>query len=148
MLHNVRAGVFLTSVSGMFHRTVKMCPYSMWTTDLVEVCVLLICVCVCDTHSAIAHSATPRTGARQAPSVYGDSPGKNTGVGCHFLLHGNLPCPGVKPQSPALQTDSLASEPPGKTFMYLNASSHKILQYGRKYFCCLTESERLHSSQR
>ena len=100
MLHNVRAGVFLTSVSGMFHRTVKMCPYSMWTTDLVEVCVLLICVCVCDTHSAIAHSATPRTGARQAPSVYGDSPGKNTGVGCHFLLHGIFPTQGSNPGLP------------------------------------------------
>ena len=32
-----------------------------------------------------------------------DSPGKNTGVGCHFLLQGNLPDPGIKPRSPALQ---------------------------------------------
>ena len=43
-------------------------------------------------------------------SVHGDSPGKNTGVGCHFLLQGNLPDPGIQsrpPVSPALQTDSL-----------------------------------------
>ena len=26
-----------------------------------------------------------------------DSPGKNTGVGCHALLQGNLPNPGIEP---------------------------------------------------
>ena len=30
-----------------------------------------------------------------------DSPGKNTGVGCHFLLQEDLPDPGIKPESPA-----------------------------------------------
>ena len=35
-------------------------------------------------------------------------------MGCHFLLPGNLPDPGIKPRSPALQADSLPSEPPGK----------------------------------
>ena len=44
-----------------------------------------------------------------------DSPGKNTGVGYHFLLQGNLPHPGIKPSSPAMQADSLPSEPPGKS---------------------------------
>ena len=43
-----------------------------------------------------------------------DSPGKNTGVGCHFLLQGNLPNPENEPGSPALKADSLPSEPPGK----------------------------------
>ena len=47
-------------------------------------------------------------------SVHGDSPGKNTGVGCHALLQGDLPNPGTKPRFPALQVDSLLSEPPGK----------------------------------
>ena len=45
-------------------------------------------------------------------SVDGDSPGKNTGVGCHALLQGNLPNPGIKSRSPTLQVDSLPSEPP------------------------------------
>ena len=40
-------------------------------------------------------------------SVQGDSPGKNTGVGCHALLQGNLPDPGMEPASPLLQVDSL-----------------------------------------
>ena len=36
-------------------------------------------------------------------------------VGCHFLLQGNLPDPGIEPRSPALQADTLTSEPPGKS---------------------------------
>ena len=38
--------------------------------------------------------------------VHGDSPGKNTGVGCHALLQGNLPHPGITPKSPSLLADS------------------------------------------
>ena len=41
------------------------------------------------------------------------SPGKNTRVGCHSLLQGIFPDPGIKPRSPALQADSLAAELPG-----------------------------------
>ena len=33
-------------------------------------------------------------------SVHEDSPGKNTGMGCHALLQGNLPNPGIKPRKP------------------------------------------------
>ena len=48
-----------------------------------------------------------------------DFPGKNTGVGCHFLLQGNLPDPGIEPvsgMSPALAggffTTSVTREAP------------------------------------
>ena len=34
-----------------------------------------------------------------ASSVHGDSPVKNTGVGCHDLLHGIFPKPGTEPAS-------------------------------------------------
>ena len=43
--------------------------------------------------------------------------GKNTGVGCHFLLQGNLPDPGIEPTSPvspALAGRFFITEPPGK----------------------------------
>ena len=43
-----------------------------------------------------------------------NSPGKNTGVGCHALFQGNLPNTGIKPRSPTLRADSLPSEPSGK----------------------------------
>ena len=49
-----------------------------------------------------------------------NSPGKNNGVGCHALLQGNLPDPGIEPRSPTLQADSLLSEPPGKPLNNLN----------------------------
>ena len=42
-------------------------------------------------------------------SVHGDSPGKNTGVGCHALLQ-----PRIEPSTAALQADYLPSEPLGK----------------------------------
>ena len=43
-------------------------------------------------------------------SAHGDSPGMNTGVGCHALLQGTLPGPGMEPRSPALQTDYLPAD--------------------------------------
>ena len=43
-----------------------------------------------------------------------NSPGQNTGVGRLSLLQWNLPNPGIKPRSPALQVDSLPAEPPQK----------------------------------
>ena len=51
--------------------------------------------------------------AYQAPLSMGFS-GKNTGVGSHSLLQGNLPGPGMEPWSPELQVGSLLSEPQGK----------------------------------
>ena len=41
-------------------------------------------------------SATPWTVASQAPHPW-NFPGKSTGVGCHFLLQGNLPIQGLNP---------------------------------------------------
>ena len=56
----------------------------------------------------------PWTVARHVPLVHGDSPGKNTGVGCHALLQGIFPTQGLNSGLPALQADFLSSEPPGK----------------------------------
>ena len=42
---------------------------------------------------------TPWTVASQTSLSMG-SPGKNTGVGCHFPAPGDLPDPGIKPTSP------------------------------------------------
>ena len=46
-------------------------------------------------------------------------PGKNTGVGCHFLLQGIFPTQGLNPGSLVLQANSLPSEPPEKNGMLL-----------------------------
>ena len=41
------------------------------------------------------------------------SPGQNTGMGSLSPASADLPNPGIKPRSPALQADSLPSGPPG-----------------------------------
>ena len=52
----------------------------------------------------------------QADSLAYESPGKPKiiGMGTLSLLQGDLPDPGIKTGSPALQVDSLPSEPPAK----------------------------------
>ena len=51
------------------------------------------CVCV-PSHSAMSDFATPRTVAPRLLSPW-NSPGKNTGVACHFLLQGIFPTQGI-----------------------------------------------------
>ena len=66
--------------------------------------------------------ATPWTLAYKAPLSMEFSR-QEYWSGLPFLSPGDLPNPGIKPGSPALQTDTLLSEPPGKpqkfTFFYI-----------------------------
>ena len=57
--------------------------------------------------------ATPWTLAYQAPPSMGFSR-QEYWSGLLFSAPGDLPDPGIKPGSPAFQTDTLLSEPPGK----------------------------------
>ena len=68
------------------------------------------CACIC---SVMSDSVTPQTVAHQAPLFMGLSRQEYwNGLPCP--PPGNLPDPGIEPKSPALQVDSLPSEPPGK----------------------------------
>ena len=62
-----------------------------------SLCFVAQCLTLCD----------PTDCSLSGSSVPGNSPGKKTEVGCHVLLPGDLPNPGIKPRSPALQADSL-----------------------------------------
>ena len=55
----------------------------------------------------------PRTVAYQAPPSMGFSR-QECWSGLPFPSSGDLPDPGIEPESPALQADDLLSEPPGK----------------------------------
>ena len=55
----------------------------------------------------------PWTVDHQAPLSMG-FPRQEDWSGLTFLSPGGLPYPGIEPQSPALQTDSLLAEPPDK----------------------------------
>ena len=61
---------------------------------------------------------TPWTAAYQAPLSMGFSRQEYWRV-LPFPSPGDLPNPGIKPRSPALEADALTSEPPGKQGMYL-----------------------------
>ena len=63
--------------------------------------------------SVVSDSATPWTAAHQAPLSMEFSR-QEYWSGLPFPSPGDFPNTGIKPGSPALQADSLLSEPPGK----------------------------------
>ena len=66
------------------------------------------------------HSVTPWTVACQAPLSM-DSPGKNPGVGCHFLLQGIFQTQGSNPGLPHCRQILSLSEPRGKPlYIYIS----------------------------
>ena len=64
-----------------------------------------------------------------------DYSSKNTGVGCKSLLQGNLPYPGIEPESlesPALSGGFFTTEPPGKPqqqLCVLNSEPKNLFKY-------------------
>ena len=78
-----------------------------------NLCFLALC-CAVLSHSVVSNSLQPH-GLQSARLLHSwDSPGKNTVVGCHSLLQGNVSNLGTEPGSPALQVDSLPSKAPRK----------------------------------
>ena len=71
--------------------------------------------------SCVQLCATPETAAHQAPPSW-DSPGKNTGVGCHFLLR----CMKVKSKSEVAQSCPTLSDP--MDYSLPGSSVHGIFQ--------------------
>ena len=63
--------------------------------------------------SCVQLFVTPWTVSHQAPLSMGFSR-QEYWSGLPFPSPGDLPGPGIKPRSPALQADALTSEPPGK----------------------------------
>ena len=59
-------------------------------------------------HSRLRLCVTPQTAATRLPRPW-DSPGNNTGVGCHFLLQ----CMNVKSESEVAQACLMDCSPPG-----------------------------------
>ena len=81
----------------------------MHALQLLIVVTLLLCCVSCHVQLFV----TLWTVAHQAPlSMKYSGPEYWSGLPCPFL--GDLPDPRIEPGSPALQADSLLSEPPGK----------------------------------
>ena len=65
--------------------------------SMLSVTHFCVCTCVCvwaQSPRRVRLFVTPRIVAYQAPLCPWDFPGKNTGVGCHFLLQGFFPTQG------------------------------------------------------
>ena len=85
--------------------------YNAFLSHTAPTCV---CLCVrmhaCYSLSRVQLFTTPRTVARQAPLSMEFSR-QEYWSGLPFPSPGDLPTPGIEPRSPALQGDSLLSEP-------------------------------------
>ena len=99
-----------------------------------------VCCCCCSVASAVSNSVRPH---RQQPTRLccpWDSPGKNTGVGCHFLLQ----CRKVKRESEVAQScltlsDPMDCSPPGSSVHGIFQA--RVLEWGAIGFS-QRESER------
>ena len=69
---------------------------------------------LCVSHSVMSDSVTPWTGTHQAPPSMRFSR-QEYWSGLPFPTPGDLPDSGIEHWSPALQADSLPTEPSGKT---------------------------------
>ena len=70
--------------------------------------------CVCVSPSIVSNSLQPHGLQPTRLLCPWDSPGRNTGVGCHFLLQGIFPNRGSNPDLPHFRQILYWSEPPGK----------------------------------
>ena len=94
-----------------------------WSTECLtaEISVAdLLLLLLLSRFSRIWLCVTPQTAAHQAPCPW-DSPGKKTGVGCHFLLQ----CMKVKSESEVAQSYPIPSDPMG---LQPTRSLHGIFQ--------------------
>ena len=94
---------------------------------------MIICVCVCVCASVRAHLTSIVSDSLQPHGLYParllcpwNSPGKNIGVGYHFLLQENFPIQGLNssPVFPALAGGFFTIEPPGKLGKYARQVKH------------------------
>ena len=95
---------------GFFTRTTWQAPYLLWVKINIRSFwkwkIKLECCCCCIT-SVVSYSVQPhRWQPTRLPHPW-DSPGKNTGVGCHFLLQ----CRKVKRKSEVAQLWLTLSDP-------------------------------------
>ena len=76
---------------------------------------LNINLCVCVSRSVMSNSLNPMVCSHQASLSKGCSR-QEYWRGLSFPTPGDLPHPGIEPGSPALQANSLLSEPPRKPY--------------------------------
>ena len=114
---------------------------------VIFICSQFLCICAKSLHLGPT-LCDPVNYSLQGSSVHGDSPGKNTEVGCHAFLQGNFPDPRIEPStltSPALAggfftTSAIREAPISSSYFqiigqnpYLVCHYHKALSYPAAY---------------
>ena len=107
--------------------TISLSRGSSWPRDLTQVsCIAGQCFVVWATRESPSHSNVLCLVSQSCPTLCDPMDCSPPGSCVHGILQarilewlpcptpGDLPNPGIKPRSPALQADSLPSEPPGK----------------------------------
>ena len=85
---------------------------------------------------------TPWTVAHQAPLFMG-FPRQEYWNGLPFPSPGDLPNSGIEPRSPALQTDTLPSEAPGKPYTAKETKNKQKAIYGMRVIFANNVTDRL-----
>ena len=112
-------------------------------TNLKELICELMCVLVQFVVQLLSHVwlfATPQTAAHQAP-LYMRFFRQGYWSGLPFPSPEDLPNPGIKPRSPALQADSLPTKLQGKPKI---EQGHHYIVYYQLVVCINNDSETLH----
>ena len=100
------------------HRHPKRSSCSPWP-ELRSIDLIFI---VCLVTQSCPTLCNPMDCSPPGSSVHGDSPGKNTGVGCHALLQGIFPTQGLNPALPHYRQIFLPSVPAGEPPFSLGVS--------------------------
>ena len=116
--------IFRVSSSLFLQASSPALPHRAWITALTGLPhPILTGPCVLS-HSVVSDSlCDPMICSPPGSSVLDVLPGKNTGVGCHALLQGIIPNPGIEPTSLELADGFFIAEPPGKPSIVTHLTS-------------------------
>ena len=90
-------------------------------------CNINTALCICVSHSVVCNSLRPH-GLYSLPGSSWDSPGKNTGVGCHSLLQGTFLTQGSNPD--LLHCRQIPYHPSREASTAQCQSSHELVSHG------------------
>ena len=87
-----------------------------WSIVALQCCVIFCCTATWISYESEIESCSVVSNSLWPNGLYSpwNSPGQNTGVGSHSLLHGIMPTQGLNPGLPHCRQISLPAEPPGK----------------------------------
>ena len=99
-----------------------------WLPPFQVVPIFLDCVCVCEVAQSRPTLCDPVDCSPPGSSVHGVSPGKNTGVGCHFLLQRIFPTQGLNLGLLHCRQMLYPLSHQGSHFIFLDSSSVQFIR--------------------